>query len=236
MAFFNEFPHTRTYDSDLAWLIKRMKELQTRFDTLDNIVIEINNLMDEIRQMMSDLEARVEEITKQVATEEIGKYLPQNARPVAGFADINDTLSKFTYGEWSVGTNFSDGGSKLATSGSAYLIMWQTYDRILMLWEFPHTGSPTPTIGQGIVNLSNAARAKIHNVIGKLDLAETPVKYANINQTRYATNERLTTFSDDENKGFINQIYVANTVANTGGSGGIRFTMFSVKKQVEGWI
>lgn len=35
MAFFNEFPHTRTYDSDLAWLIKRMKEVLSRMDSVE---------------------------------------------------------------------------------------------------------------------------------------------------------------------------------------------------------
>lgn len=27
MAFFNEFPHTRTYDNDLGWIISHFKEL-----------------------------------------------------------------------------------------------------------------------------------------------------------------------------------------------------------------
>ena len=31
MAFFNEFPHTRTYDSDLGWIIKKMKKLVIEF-------------------------------------------------------------------------------------------------------------------------------------------------------------------------------------------------------------
>lgn len=46
MAFFNEFPHTRTYDSDLAWLIKRMKELLTRMDDVDALAKELRALID----------------------------------------------------------------------------------------------------------------------------------------------------------------------------------------------
>lgn len=36
MAFFNEFPHTRTYDSDLGWIIKEMKKLLEEFGSLED--------------------------------------------------------------------------------------------------------------------------------------------------------------------------------------------------------
>ena len=45
MAFFNEFPHTRTYDSDLAWLIERMKEILGRMDTLENRMAALEELV-----------------------------------------------------------------------------------------------------------------------------------------------------------------------------------------------
>ena len=32
MGFFNEFPHTRTYDNDLGWIIKTIKELSTNLE------------------------------------------------------------------------------------------------------------------------------------------------------------------------------------------------------------
>ena len=35
MSFF-EFPHTRTYDSDLGWLIKTVKQLVEEVDSLDD--------------------------------------------------------------------------------------------------------------------------------------------------------------------------------------------------------
>lgn len=37
MAFFNEFPHTRTYDSDLGWLIWAMKKLISDWDNFSNL-------------------------------------------------------------------------------------------------------------------------------------------------------------------------------------------------------
>ena len=37
MAFFNEFPHTRTYDSDLGWLIWAMKKLIGDWENFSNL-------------------------------------------------------------------------------------------------------------------------------------------------------------------------------------------------------
>lgn len=45
MAFFNEFPHTRTYDSDLAWLIRRMKEVLSRMDSLEERMKALEDLV-----------------------------------------------------------------------------------------------------------------------------------------------------------------------------------------------
>lgn len=49
MAYFNEFPHTRTYDSDLGWLIKNVKEL---IETKDSQQEKI----DAVYQFMQDIE------------------------------------------------------------------------------------------------------------------------------------------------------------------------------------
>ncbi len=50
MAFFNEFPYTRNYDSDLGWLIKHVKKLleccataEEKLDTLMKFYEDINN-------------------------------------------------------------------------------------------------------------------------------------------------------------------------------------------------
>ena len=52
MAFFNEFPHTRTYDSDLAWLIKRMKEVLAR---LDEAIEAVNSIPQKILDALNEL-------------------------------------------------------------------------------------------------------------------------------------------------------------------------------------
>lgn len=41
MAFFNEFPHSRTYDSDLGWLIASMKKLIVDYDELTDSVADL---------------------------------------------------------------------------------------------------------------------------------------------------------------------------------------------------
>lgn len=53
MAFFDEFPHTRTYDSDLAWLIKRMKEVLARMDSVE---ARMKALEDLVRDFIASLD------------------------------------------------------------------------------------------------------------------------------------------------------------------------------------
>ena len=50
MAYFNEFPHTRTYDSDLGWLIAHVNKLleccdtaEEKLDTLMKFYNDINS-------------------------------------------------------------------------------------------------------------------------------------------------------------------------------------------------
>lgn len=59
MAFFNEFPHTRTYDSDLGWIIKKMAELIVEWGGVeeaweefkkqfsDKLTDSVNSILDE---------------------------------------------------------------------------------------------------------------------------------------------------------------------------------------------
>lgn len=49
MAYFNEFPHTRTYDSDLGWLIKQVKKLLECCNTAKEAIDELNKFMDDIK-------------------------------------------------------------------------------------------------------------------------------------------------------------------------------------------
>ena len=43
MAFFNEFPHTRTYDSDLGWIIREMKKLLVEWGNVEKAWEEFKN-------------------------------------------------------------------------------------------------------------------------------------------------------------------------------------------------
>lgn len=45
MSFFYEFPHTHTYDTDLAWLIKRMREVLARMDTVEEKMAALEKLV-----------------------------------------------------------------------------------------------------------------------------------------------------------------------------------------------
>lgn len=45
MSFFNEFPHTRNYDSDLAWLIERMKEVLAKMGRVDVLMAELERIL-----------------------------------------------------------------------------------------------------------------------------------------------------------------------------------------------
>lgn len=48
MAFFNEFPDTRTYDSDLGWLIRTVIKLVTNCKSLDEQIRRVNQFVDDI--------------------------------------------------------------------------------------------------------------------------------------------------------------------------------------------
>ena len=49
MAFFNEFPHTRTYDNDLGWLIKKVKELVEQANSEMEAIAELQQFMEELK-------------------------------------------------------------------------------------------------------------------------------------------------------------------------------------------
>lgn len=49
MAFFNEFPHTRTYDKDLGWLIKTVK-------SYDDTITALNQWIETNTPKIEDLE------------------------------------------------------------------------------------------------------------------------------------------------------------------------------------
>ena len=54
MAFF-EFPHTRTYDSDLGWIIKNMKNTDEAIAALDEFMKNAENAFDELNKLLNDI-------------------------------------------------------------------------------------------------------------------------------------------------------------------------------------
>lgn len=59
MAYFNEFPHTRTYDSDLGWLISKITEIA-------NEVQSFVDFQQTIQEGFNDLTSRFEDLYAQV--------------------------------------------------------------------------------------------------------------------------------------------------------------------------
>ena len=54
MAFF-EFPHTRTYDSDLGWLIRQCKTNQDAIAALEAWKVDAQGSIDDIKQLYADI-------------------------------------------------------------------------------------------------------------------------------------------------------------------------------------
>lgn len=60
MGYFNEFPHTRTYDGDLGWLIKIYKELTEYYKNIENVLR--NDLETILNQYLKDGELFIDAI------------------------------------------------------------------------------------------------------------------------------------------------------------------------------
>lgn len=56
MAFF-EFPHTRTYDSDLGWLIHQCKTNKDAIAVLENWKNNTQSAIDDLQQLYEDISA-----------------------------------------------------------------------------------------------------------------------------------------------------------------------------------
>lgn len=75
MAFFNEFPHTRTYDSDLAWLIKRMKEILTRMDSLEERMQALEDLVTDFINSANIPQLIKDELLRMIAAGELAPVI-----------------------------------------------------------------------------------------------------------------------------------------------------------------
>ncbi len=79
MSFF-EFPHTRTYDSDLGWLIKKMEELLNEYNTLmswksqheteyADLLRRVNSLESSINGFINEIDQRFAQLENELETE-----------------------------------------------------------------------------------------------------------------------------------------------------------------------
>lgn len=125
MAFFNEFPHTRTYDSDLAWLIRRMKEVLSRMDTLENRMKALEELVDNFIESLNIDEEIKKALRQMILDGAFNQIIEEMVEPYLGaFSSM-----KLTY-EKSLGiSDFSAIPSELTSLSSATL---QIYENAVM--------------------------------------------------------------------------------------------------------
>lgn len=60
MSYFNEFPNTRTYDSDLGWLISKVTEINTEMQSFVDFQNTIQNSFNELQLSFDALSAKVD--------------------------------------------------------------------------------------------------------------------------------------------------------------------------------
>lgn len=86
MSFF-EFPHTRTYDTDLGWLIKNYSSFQEAIDTLNQWKEETQPTIDDFTQlydalMSGDLPPAIQESIEIWLRDNAGEILPEIIKAV----------------------------------------------------------------------------------------------------------------------------------------------------------
>ena len=92
MSFF-EFPHTRTYDSDLGWLIKCCKTVNETLEALEAWKNEVNPTIEDFKKLYDDM---MSGNLPPAIQEGIRKWLQVNALDLIGelvksvFFEIND--------------------------------------------------------------------------------------------------------------------------------------------------
>lgn len=92
MSFF-EFPHTRTYDSDLGWLIKCCKTVNETLEALEAWKNEVNPTIEDLKKLYDDMMSGK---LPPAIQEGIRQWLSVNALDLIGelvksvFFEIND--------------------------------------------------------------------------------------------------------------------------------------------------
>lgn len=101
MSYF-EFPHTRTYDSDLGWLIAKVKEVNTSFDTftsdLEQLSSDLTSLTARVTTLEGEITGFIVEIDQRFAilNQEIDqRFATLTNEIVAQLAAYNETLAEF---------------------------------------------------------------------------------------------------------------------------------------------
>lgn len=87
MAFF-EFPHTRTYDSDLGWLIRQCKHNADAIEVLQNWVANAEDVIGDLQRLLEDVAAGN-------FPEEIADAIKQFI--IANFYDIVGDMAKMVF-------------------------------------------------------------------------------------------------------------------------------------------
>lgn len=81
MAYNFEFPHTRTYDNDLGWLIKNVKNSDEAIKALEDWKAVADITITELRDLLDALASGT--VPEEVATA-ITKWLSINAKDIVG--------------------------------------------------------------------------------------------------------------------------------------------------------
>ena len=87
MAFF-EFPHTRTYDSDLGWLIRQCKNNLDAIKVLQDWVANADDVIGDLQKLLEDVAAG--NFPKEIA-DAIREFI------VANFYDIVGDMAKMVF-------------------------------------------------------------------------------------------------------------------------------------------
>lgn len=69
MSYFNEFPHTRTYDSDLGWLISKVTEISTEVKSFVEFQKTIQQGFDELSEKVNAWESEIKEFEARITYE-----------------------------------------------------------------------------------------------------------------------------------------------------------------------
>lgn len=130
MSFFNEFPHTRTYDSDLGWIIKRINDQQTQMDGQATY-------MEELKAWMDENEPRIDHI------EEVYDLFESGQLPTEVVTALENWLEE--YGVLSEANAYTDEKTAVIASNLATEISARTNADTLMQAEIDQLVAPTGT-------------------------------------------------------------------------------------------